>query len=409
MNNSTLNFVTRLLKSTTKLDLHYLKAPYSDLAVFDRSLRDSLQTSEALYGQIYEYLKELDHNTFSILTDCYELNYIFFYPYENRSDLITIGPYLIREITEEYWSDMINRHKLSVSNVQNLKGFLFNVPTIDNNLFIISVVGDIIQYINPSATPFTVSYRDFNDADGFASAYQPKYEFDAYSKLVEKRYDTEQQLLRFISMGNAKGALDEAKKFVSALYEPRIKNSLREHKSSLITANTLFRKSVEVNEIHPIHLHEISSKFVNKIENTTTIAALNQLYEKMIRDYCHLVQVKSTRQYSPLVRKILNHIEFNLDAKITLQELADENSVSVPHLSNQFKKEVGVTVIKHINHLRIVEAAKLLHNSSITIQDVASCIGIYDYNYFTKVFKKETGKTPTEYRKSIFSSSASEE
>jgi AraC-like DNA-binding protein len=402
MNNTTLDFISKLLKDTMKLDLHYLIEPYNGLSIFDRFLRDSLQNSDTLYQQVLSFIQTLEHNTFYILTDAYQLNYVFFYPYQDKKDLITIGPYFTDQITDEYWHKLINIHKLTMSNVQNLKGFLYGVPIIGNNLSIISIMSNIISYINPKASPYTVTYHEFKSPNNPDAFYQPKNDFGVHANQVAARYRIEQQLLKHISNGNRKEALDEAEKFVSTPFEPRLENSLRDHKASLITANTLFRKAVEVNEIHPVYLHEISSKFVNKIENITSISSLNMLYEKMIRGYCNLVKNKSTKQYSPLIRQTLHYIEFNLDSKISLNELADKYDVSVPYLSNQFKKEVGQTLIKYTNQLRINTAIKLLNTSSLSIQDISFCVGIDDFNYFTKVFKKEIGLTPTDYRKKIY-------
>ncbi len=402
MNNRTLDFITKLLKDTMKLDLNYLIEPYNNLSIFDRFLRESLQNSDSLYHEIRKFIQDLDHNTFCILTDSYQLNYVFFYPYQEKNDLITVGPYFNEEIDENYWHELMNIHKLTISNIQPLKGFAYGVPVIGNNLNIISIIGDIISYISPDVQPFTVTYHEFNTTDENGALYQPNKNFAIHANQIAERYKLEQQLLRHISTGNRKEALDDAKKMVTIPYEPRLKNSLRDRKASLITVNTLFRKAVEVNEIHPVFLHEISSKFVNKIENATSITALNLLYEKMIRSYCHLVKNKSTKQYSPIIRQILHYIEFNLDSKISLQDLAAKYDVSTPYLSSQFKKEVGITIIKYTNQRRVNTAIKLLNTSTLSIQDIAFSVGIHDFNYFTKVFKNEIGLTPTDYRKQLY-------
>lgn len=402
MNSHTLDFITKLLKDTMRIDFHYFKEPYNDFSIFDRFLRESLLDSSHLYEEILNLIKSFDRKAFHILTDCYQLNYVIFYPYEQSNDLITIGPYFNEEITETYWNELTKIHKLTLTNVQNLKGFLYGVPVAANNLQLISATSTIIQYMNPDTTPFSVQYHDTDSLGLHQNLYQPKNDFDVYSSQIAVKYELEQQLHKHISNGNYKGALEVAEKFLSLPSAPRLKNSLRDHKLLLIAANTLFRKAVEVNEIHPIYLHEISSKFVNLIENVTTLNSLHTLYEKMIRDYCFLVKNKSTKQYSPLVRQTLYYIEFNLNNKITLSEMAKNFGVSIPYLSSQFKKEVGETIIQHTNVLRINTAIKLLNTSSLTIQDIASHVGIYDYNYFTKVFKKEIGLTPTDYRKQLY-------
>ncbi|TCT15537.1 AraC-like DNA-binding protein [Natranaerovirga pectinivora] len=409
MNNKTLDFISKLLSDTMKVDMHYFIEPYNDLSTFDRFLRNSLQNSEILYNQVQRFVQTIDHNTFYILKDGYHLNYIFFYPYEYKKDLISIGPYFNTQIDDDYWLEITNENKLSMVQVQKLKGFLYGMPTIDNNLHLISIINNIVHYINPETEPYTVKYHEMSNKKNGDDLYQPKNDFDVYANRVFERYKTEQRLLKYISNGDQKSALAEAEKFVSAPFEPRLKNSLRNLKYLLSTANALFRKSIERNEIHPIYLHEISSKFVNQIENASTSTALNNLYEKMIRDYCLLVRNKSTNQYSPTVRQILHHIEFNLDSKLNLNDLAEKYNLSVPYLSSLFKKEVGITIIKYINQLRIQTAIKLLNTSLLSIQEIASFVGIYDFNYFTKIFKKETGITPSDYRKNLFCDTDDEE
>lgn len=399
----TLDFVTKLLKNTLKLDMHYFLEPYNDLSAFDHFLRESLEDSNTLYNKVYDFINDMEHNSFHIMTDCYELNYILFYPYQDKKDLITIGPYFTETIGEKYWHDIMKHHKLTISNVQHLKSFIYGIPVINNNLHIISTISDIINYINPETSPFTVQYYNLSDTTKTGLLFQPKNNFEAYAKKVEERYNTERELLYHIAAGNHQAAIESAKKFVSTPFEPRLKNTLREQKSLLVTANTLFRKAIEPNELHPIYLHEITSKFVNLIENATSETRLDQLYEKMVREYCLLVKNKSTKQYSPIVRQTLHFIEFNLDTKINLSNLADKYYISVPYLSNLFKKEVGTTIITYVNKLRIDRAIKLLNTSSLSIQDIASYVGIYDHNYFTKVFKKEVGVSPSDYRKNLYS------
>lgn len=401
MNNRTIDFISKLLKDILKLDMHYFVEPYNNLAIFDRYLRDSLENSEQLYQSIHDFMLEMDPMAFHVITDLYEMNYVVFYPYKERKDIISIGPYFSKKIDAEYWTFLRDKHKLTLSDAENLKGFIYSTPVVSNNLDIISTVSNIIDYINPDATPYSVLYHDFSTEEIRHDYFQFKEDYLAHAKELEERYATEKELLHYISIGDSTRAFEAAKRFISSPFEQRLKSSIRERKFLLITANTVYRKAVEVNEIHPVYLHEITSKFVNLIENATSESSLDSIFEKMIRDYCLLVNNKSVKQYSPIIRKSLHYIEFNLDNKISLDDLAKLNNVSIPYLAGQFKKEVGETIIKYITHLRMETAVKLLNTSSLSIQDIAAYVGILDYNYFTKVFKKEIGISPREYRRKI--------
>jgi AraC-like DNA-binding protein len=402
MNSSTLDFITKLLSDTLHLHFHYFIAPYPNLSAFDQSLRDSLEDSETLYSQVQEFLLTMEKNTFYFVTDSYAINYIFFFPFVDKQDIVAIGPYFNNPINDDYWHEITENNHLTAADIQNIKGFLFGIPQIDNNLHLISIISNIVSYINKEdITPFSINYHDFSNSSKDSYIYTPKDNFEAYFDAVFNRYKIEKELLNHIRNGDWEKALVEAERFMRSPIEPRLKNTLRDQKFHLTSANTLFRKAVEGNEIHPVYLHEISSKFVHMIELTSSEGALHTLYEQMIREYCLLVQSKSRNTYSLSVRKILDYIEFNLNLPLTLNSISEKFNLSAPYISSQFKKEVGTTVIRYINQLRINEAIKLLDSSSMSIQDIAAYVGIPDYNYFTKVFKKERGLTPSDYRKDI--------
>ena len=76
-------------------------------------------------------------------------------------------------------------------------------------------------------------------------------------------------------------------------------------------------------------------------------------------------------------------------------------SVSESYLSSLFKKETGTTITDYINSTRIRQALILLNTSSLPIGEVASRCGFLDSNYFSRIFKKQLGLSPREYRDSI--------
>lgn len=399
MDTSTIDFISKLLFNTLRLDFHFFQKPYYDFAYIDKHLRDSLLHSEKLYNELLDLIATMARSQFHFISDNFLLNYIVFYPYEDRDDIITIGPYLNSSINNEYWKTITDINQLSYADIENLKGFLYNIPSLNSNLHLLSIVNSIISYVNPEAKAFTVQYHKLTHDTDEKSFYTPKEDFEVYANMVAKRYEIEHKLLHYITEGNQEKALLEAGKFIDTPFEPRLNNNLREHKFLLITANTAFRKAVESTYIHPVHLHKITSKFVNLIEFSNTEKELSYLYEKMIKDYCNLVRTKSMKKYSPTVRKIIYYIEFNIHLPLTLSDISNKFNLSAPYIATLFKKELNTTIISYINQQKINIACQLLETSSLSVQDIGTSVGIDDRNYFTKVFKKIKGVTPTEYRK----------
>lgn len=118
----------------------------------------------------------------------------------------------------------------------------------------------------------------------------------------------------------------------------------------------------------------------------------------MIRSYCLLVKRHSLSQYSYYVGQAITLVQYDLTADLRLKTIADQLNVNSSYLSNLFHKEYGCTLTEFVNRQRIDHGILLLQNTSKSVQAVAAECGIHDVNYFIKLFKKQTGFTPSRYR-----------
>lgn len=101
-----------------------------------------------------------------------------------------------------------------------------------------------------------------------------------------------------------------------------------------------------------------------------------------------------------VVGQVEDYIRSNICEQLKVEQLAGMVYVSVTHLGRLFKKKHNLTVIEYIAEARMQLAKELLSNSGLSISMVAAKCGYNNYSYFTKMFKKSTGKTPREYRAS---------
>jgi AraC-like DNA-binding protein len=101
----------------------------------------------------------------------------------------------------------------------------------------------------------------------------------------------------------------------------------------------------------------------------------------------------------PLSDKVKEFISDNLDKPLTLTEIANRFRIGKTTLCKSVKQDLQVTVNGLIHFLRIEKAKQLLRSAELPIYSIADQVGIPDYNYFTKIFKKETGITPSVFRK----------
>lgn len=147
-----------------------------------------------------------------------------------------------------------------------------------------------------------------------------------------------------------------------------------------------------------IDIDEISSRYALMIENMVDEESW-PLVQTMVKEYCAYVRRYSLQQYSPLVQKVINTINLNLSDQLSPKSLAAMYYISPSYLSSLFKQDTGTTLTDFINTQRIQRAANLLSTTEQNISVVAEQVGILDVNYFTKMFKKSMGSTPTQYRR----------
>jgi len=99
-----------------------------------------------------------------------------------------------------------------------------------------------------------------------------------------------------------------------------------------------------------------------------------------------------------LFNEVKQYITDNLKEDINLKDTASRFNLSPYYFSRTFKKVFGYNFSDYLNLIRIDEAKKLLKDNSLSVKEICYLVGYSDPNYFSKVFKKYEGVTPTEYR-----------
>ena len=96
----------------------------------------------------------------------------------------------------------------------------------------------------------------------------------------------------------------------------------------------------------------------------------------------------------------IEYIENNYNTKLSVDDIASKAFLAPDYFRKVFKKVTGHSVTTYMQNLRIDEACKLLSTTETPIKDICSMVGYNDMTTFYQSFKKITGKTPNEYRKS---------
>ena len=333
-------------------------------------------------------------------------NYFAFrLPNTEKPEFVYIGPYISKKISSKEIKDLAEQFHVSQSDIAQLEQFFKTLPLFENDDVILPILHSLAESIWGSTENYSFVKAanlliPLPDLDPVAPAYEDNSPEDAQltMKLLEERYDFEQQFM----MAVANGQTNKAELLISTItalsFEKRSTSSLRNAKNYLVILNTLLRISARNGAVHPIHIDIVSSKYAKMIESLQNEAAVYTLGKEMVHKYCLLVKNHSMKGYSLLIRKILTRIDVDLTADLSLKTQAELLNVNPSYLSTLFKKETGYTLTEYVNKKRIENAILLLNTTAMQIQEIAQYCGIPDVNYFTKIFKKQIGKTPKEYR-----------
>lgn len=145
-----------------------------------------------------------------------------------------------------------------------------------------------------------------------------------------------------------------------------------------------------------------ATKSLKELENVVYLdnqytTALTQLIE-MCANYIWLNNIIELNN-SNLGQEIRLYITNHLTEDLSINSICSKYNISPTGLYQLFKKVHGCGVAKIIREERIKRAKDLLLDSKLSISDVAAQVGIFDANYFTRMFRAETGMTPKHYRK----------
>ncbi len=98
---------------------------------------------------------------------------------------------------------------------------------------------------------------------------------------------------------------------------------------------------------------------------------------------------------------VFNHVKNNFKEEITLDEISDLVSMTVPSFCRYFKKITHKTFVQFVNEYRLVHASKLLAEKPMSITEVCFESGFNNFSHFNKSFKAFTGQNPSEYRNQL--------
>lgn len=136
-----------------------------------------------------------------------------------------------------------------------------------------------------------------------------------------------------------------------------------------------------------------------KLSQTTDVFTLQRLATQYVQGLIDQLIASEAADNAEWISNATRYIQNEYVNNVTLEDVAHHIGFSTYYFSRLFKQKFHTTFVEYLTGLRIQQAKKLLLEKKHTIKEVCYKVGYKEPNYFARVFKKETGYSPTEYQK----------
>lgn len=188
--------------------------------------------------------------------------------------------------------------------------------------------------------------------------------------------------------------LDDAVSFLNAAgyaYEKLLRSEALIESAYKVFADAMKEEIHILKECELSHAKRVYD-FLSEEELTTDI-------KKAIESCFKKYMTFKTMQKAQPVREAKKYISLNYSKDITLEEVAGKVYLNPVYFSVMFKNEEGINFSKYLIDVRINKAKELLKEKRYNISEIARQVGYADHRHFSKLFKKNVGITPNEFRK----------
>jgi two-component system, response regulator YesN len=194
--------------------------------------------------------------------------------------------------------------------------------------------------------------------------------------------------------GKYNQVIAEASAIVEAIYNDgidakRLRNFYHDFQQMIYY--TLKQKGIQA------HVIFNDNESINKLNSACK--SVKDLMEWISHSMARVEQYSESNSKSESVlEKVIKYITANIDQNISREDITNEVFLNPDYLSRIFKKETGFSISEYLVNERMNLSKELLEKTDMSVSSVATYVGYSNFSYFSKLFKKNQGVTPVEYR-----------
>lgn len=202
-------------------------------------------------------------------------------------------------------------------------------------------------------------------------------------------------ILNCLETGNKILMHEKLESFYNKLCDEKLPSKGFMQKTSISFCSRVYKFCVDKN-INASQIFDSDLKAFDKIEECETMTELKEYVTSILNNI--LEKMREVDKKSIFIKRAVEYIIKNYYKDISLEIVSKELYITPGYLSLLFKQEMGINFIDFIAGYRIEKAKELLKNSSLKNYEVSNMIGFRDEKYFSQIFKKYVGLTPSQYK-----------
>ncbi|CAH0436782.1 AraC family transcriptional regulator [Clostridium neonatale] len=169
-------------------------------------------------------------------------------------------------------------------------------------------------------------------------------------------------------------------------------------RNDLLIWNVVFIREIIKNGSTKQFIHTLYNKYYRLIQTLSTLSDMQKIELEMANVYLDIL-INSVEITNNLVtNKIIAFLYIHLEDHLNLEDLASELNLSISYMSNCFKKNMGISIMKYYKKIKINRAKTLIKSTDKSILEISTTLSFCDQCNFSKIFKDIVGCTPIEYR-----------
>ncbi|MCF0128023.1 MAG: helix-turn-helix domain-containing protein [Pseudobutyrivibrio sp.] len=387
-----------LLADTYRCDAYLLSYPYEGIERIDRGFRKTIwdHYDSGISALSNNNVNASKHQFLIVKSVLGFYSLTILIPAAEAPDMISIGPFRNEEVNLGFIQRVINENELNADQMSTVKQFYQALPLIDPE-DIANTVMHLISAFIPEFLNVKIRRMNFSEEERHVAASHER--LDSFSVDFAKNYNQHQkQILEAVASGNVPDSIKAVNDYITFVGLDHNGN-LKVLKKYCHALNTLLYQVAVDNNVHPIYALRQYTDFDNQIDNSGSVKVFQRMPFDLAHKYTILINNYSFKEFSFLVRSIRNYVDLHIEEELTLAVISKHFEKNASYVSSLFKSEVGCNLTDYIQLEKIHAAIKLLNTTDLSIAQVAATVGYTDFGYFTKIFKKHIGHTPSDYRK----------